>query len=120
MNKLLLADLGVLIHLAFVIFVVFGALLIIKWRWIISLHLPALFWAFYIEITGGICPLTPLENSLRSSSGESGYSGGFVEYYLIPVLYPAGLTKDVQLLLGIFLLGINILIYSRIIMKVRR
>lgn len=77
---MLLADLVVLIHLAFVIFAVLGALLIFKWRWIIFLHPPAVFWAVYIEITGGICPLTPLENSLRSKSGESGYSGEFIEY----------------------------------------
>ncbi len=116
----LLADLVVLLHLAFVIFAVLGALLISKWRWFIFLHPPAVFWAVYIEITGGICPLTPLENSLRSKSGEAGYSSGFVEYYIIPVLYPSGLTIDVQLLLGITLLVINMLIYWRLIMKVRR
>jgi hypothetical protein len=120
LSKLLLADLVVLIHLAFVIFAVLGALLIFKWRWIILLHLPAAFWAIYIEISGGICPLTPLENSLRSNSGESAYSGGFIEYYVLPVLYPSGLTKDVQLLLGITLLMINMIIYWLFFRQARR
>ena len=117
---MLLADLVVLVHLAFVIFAVFGALLIFKWRWIIFLHLPAVFWGIYIEITGGVCPLTPLENLLRSKSGKSGYSGGFIEYYITPVLYPSGLTGEIQHLLGITLLVINLLIYWRLVMKVRR
>ena len=120
MSNLLLADLVVLLHLTFVIFAISGALLIFKWRWIIFLHLPAFFWAVYIEITGAVCPLTPLENALRSNSGTSGYSGGFIEYYVVPVLYPAGLTKEIQLLLGITLLVINMIIYWRFFMKVHR
>lgn len=120
MSNLVLADLVVLFHLAFVIFAVLGALLIFKWHWIIFLHLPAAFWAVYIEFSGGICPLTPLENSLRRNSGEPGYSGGFVEYYIIPVLYPDELTREIQLLIGTALLVINIFIYWRIIMKARR
>lgn len=107
----ILADALVLLHLSFVIFAVTGALLAFKWRWIIWLHLPAAIWAAAIEFSGKICPLTPLENSLRVKSGEAGYTGGFVEHYLLPVLYPAGFTREIQLLLGISVLLVNMIIY---------
>lgn len=107
----ILADLVVLTHLAFVVFAVLGALLAFKWPRIIWLHVPAFLWAAAIEFAGWICPLTPLENSLRIKSGADGYSGGFVENYIIPLLYPAALTRDMQLLLGITVLIINAAIY---------
>lgn len=108
----LLADLVVLLHLAFVVFAVAGGLLVLRWRWVAWLHLPALAWAAFVEFSGRICPLTPLENTLRAAGGEAGYAGDFVEHYLLPVLYPVGLTQDVQLLLGAGLVVLNACVYG--------
>ncbi len=91
-----LADLVVLIHFSFVLFAVLGALLVIWWRKVLWLHLPAVVWAVWIEFSGKICPLTPLENWLRIRGGGSGYGGDFVGHYLMPILYPSGLTQKVQ------------------------
>ena len=107
----LLADAVVVVHLGFVMFVVCGGLLILWRRWAALIHLPAAAWGVCIELTGGICPLTPLENRLRALGGESAYSGDFVERYLMPVLYPPDLRRDVQVALGLFALGINVGIY---------
>ena len=106
------ADIVVIIHLSFVIFAVLGAVLIIWQRWIIWLHLPAFLWAVWIEITGGICPLTPLENWLRTKAGQGGYEGDFVATYLLPVLYPAGLTRNVQLISAIIVIVMNVGVYG--------
>ncbi|UCD78304.1 MAG: DUF2784 domain-containing protein [Desulfobacterales bacterium] len=111
----ILADLVVVIHLAFVIFVVAGAVSVIWWRLLVWLHLPALFWAVWIEFSGGICPLTPLENWLRLRGGQGGYQIGFVEQYLLPVLYPVGLTRSSQILLGILVIAINAAVYAVVI-----
>ena len=108
----LLADLVVFIHLAFVLFAVLGALLAIRWRKIIWLHLPAAVWAAWIEFSGKICPLTPLENWLRMRGGGSGYSGDFVGHYLMPILYPSGLTRKVQFILGGVVIGVNLIMYA--------
>jgi hypothetical protein len=108
----LLADVVVLIHLAFVLFAVLGALLIIRWRKVLWLHLPAAVWAAWIEFSGKICPLTPLENWLRMQGGGSGYAGGFVGHYLMPILYPSGLTPKVQFILGGVVIGVNLIIYG--------
>jgi hypothetical protein len=108
----LFADLVVLIHLAFVLFAVLGALLIIRWRKVLWLHLPAAVWAAWIEFSGKICPLTPLENWLRMQGGGSGYAGGFVGHYLMPILYPSGLTPKVQFILGGVVIGVNLIIYG--------
>ena len=110
-------DIVVLIHLTFVFFAVLGAVLIIWWRWIIWLHLPAFLWAIWIEFTGGICPLTPLENWVRIQAGQGGYEGDFVATYLLPVLYPAGLTCNVQFMLGMMVIVINVAIYGSIVYK---
>jgi hypothetical protein len=91
-----LAGAVVVIHLAFVLFVMLGGLLVRRWPRAAWAHLPAVAWGIWIEASGGICPLTPLENHLRGLGGEPGYSGGFVEHYLLPVLYPDGLTRGVQ------------------------
>jgi hypothetical protein len=107
-----LADLIVVCHLGFVLFVVLGGALALRWRRAAWLHLPALLWGAGIEFVHGICPLTPLENRLRRLGGEAGYSGGFVEHYLLPVLYPAGLTEDVQLALGAFVVLLNAAVYA--------
>ncbi|MCV6605114.1 MAG: DUF2784 domain-containing protein, partial [Porticoccaceae bacterium] len=110
----LLADLVVVIHLLFIPFAVFGALLVLRWRWLLWLHLPAITWVIVLELNSLICPLTPLENHLRHAAGEAGYSGGFIEHYLIPIIYPAGLTPAIQWTLGISALSLNLLLYGLI------
>lgn len=112
---LLLADIVVIIHLAFALFSVFGALLLIRWRKMIWLHLPAAVWAAWIEFSGKICPLTPLENWLRLQGGDIGYSGDFVRHYLLPLLYPSRLTREVQIILGTLVLGLNVAIYAYVL-----
>ena len=112
----LLADAVVVVHLMFVFFSVLGALLAIWWRKILWLHLPAAAWAAWIEFSGQICPLTPLENWLRREGGEAGYGIDFVGYYLLPILYPSGLSRKVQLVLGGVVIGVNILIYGTILL----
>jgi hypothetical protein len=90
-----LADLVVLMHLAFILFVVLGALLALRWRWIPWVQVPAALWGAVIEVGGWVCPLTPLENGLRERAGDAGYTGGFVEHYVLPVVYPGSLTRGV-------------------------
>jgi hypothetical protein len=109
-----LADATVALHLAFILFVVFGGFL--AWRktaWAI-VHLPAVAWVAFIEFTGSICPLTPLENALRERAGDAGYTGSFVDHYLLPVIYPAGLTPRLQLALGFAVVVLNVIVYWRI------
>jgi hypothetical protein len=116
----LLADAVLLLHLLFVAFVLGGGLLALRWRWMPWLHLPALAWGATVEFTGWICPLTPLENILRAAGGEAGYSGGFVEHYLLPMLYPAALTREAQWLLGGGLLAFNAVVYLLLWLRRRR
>jgi hypothetical protein len=115
-----LADLVVLVHGAFVAFVILGGFLVIRWRRLVWLHVPAATWGVLIEFGGWICPLTPLENTLRRRAGEAGYSGDFVEHYVLRALYPAGLTPRVQWMLGGFALAINVLAYSLVIWRRHR
>jgi Protein of Unknown function (DUF2784) len=114
------ADLVVLIHAAFVLFVVFGGLAVLRWRRMIWFHLPAALWGLLIELSGWICPLTHLENYLRRSEEGGGYSATFIEYYLEPILYPLGMTRHIQILLAIIALMINLLIYVYIWKSRRR
>lgn len=113
----LLAGLVVLFHLAFVLFAAAGALLALRWRWVPWLHIPAAAWAVSIEFSGGICPLTPLEHDLRATAGLHSYSGDFVARYLFPVLYPDGLTREAQVIIGLAVLtanlGLYIFVYTR-------
>src|SRR5580765_1724124 len=106
-----LADLVLVVHLAFVVFVLGGGLLTLKWRWIAWLHLPAALWGAIVEFTGWICPLTPLENWLRVQDGETPYSSDFIAQYLLPVLYPGDLTRNIQLLLGTVVIVLNVAVY---------
>ena len=106
-----LADLTLCTHASFVLFVIFGGLLVLRWRWIAWLHLPAALWGAIVEFTGWICPLTPLENWLRSQGGETSYRSDVIAQYLLPVLYPEGLTRDLQLLLGTGVVVLNTAIY---------
>jgi hypothetical protein len=107
----LLADLVLIIHLVFVIFVLCGGLLVLKWRWIARLHLPAAAWGAVVEFTGWICPLTPLENWLRVQGGEAGYEDDFTTRCLLPILYPVDLTRNIQLLLGTVVIVLNVAVY---------
>ncbi len=109
-----LADAVVVLHPGFVIFVVLGGLLVLRWRWVMWLHLPAAAWGALIEFAGWICPLTPLEKWLRREGGLGGYEGGFVEHYILPLLYPSALTRNVQLVLGAGVIVVNLLIYWRV------
>ena len=114
------ADLTLLIHLAFVLFVVFGGLLALRWRRAPWVHLPALAWGVFVETTGRICPLTPLENHFRSLAGEAGYAGGFVEHYLLALLYPAGLTQAAQWIVAGGVIVLNIVVYALALWQSRR
>lgn len=112
MGLRLLADLIVVLHATFVLFVVGGALLVAKWPRLLPVHLVCVAWGAYTEFTGTVCPLTPLENHLRRLAGESGYTGGFIEHYVIPVIYPAGLTPGLQLALGVLAVAVNVVAYA--------
>ena len=119
MGYRLLADGVLIVHLGFVAFVVIGALLAFRWPKLVWLHLPALFWGAYIEFSGRVCPLTPLENWLRIKGGMPGYSTGFVERYILPLIYPVNLTRNTQIILGLLVLGINVVIYGAIVIRYR-
>jgi hypothetical protein len=119
MGYRILADVVVGIHALFVAFVMLGGLLALRRPWVAALHLPAAVWGALIELRGWICPLTPLEKSLRAAAGEAGYQGGFIEHYLLPVLYPAGLTRNVQLVLGAAVIVVNVAIYAVVLQRAR-
>jgi len=106
-----LADLILCLHAGFVIFVIFGGLLVLRWRWIAWLHVPAIAWGAFVEFSGWICPLTPLENWLRAQGGDISYRSDFIAQYLLPVLYPGDLTRDLQLLLGTVVIVLNAAVY---------
>jgi hypothetical protein len=101
----------VVLHAAFILFAVFGGLLALRWRRAPLFHLPALAWGVAVEVAGWTCPLTPLENRLRRAAGDAGYGGGFVEHTLVPLVYPPGLDRDVQLWLGGLLALVNAAVY---------
>ena len=108
------ADVAVAFHMGFVLFVMVGGLLAFRWRWLMWLHAPAAIWGVVIELGGWICPLTPLENYLRERSGAAAYPGDFIEHYILPLLYPARLTRGDQVLLGSLALAVNLLVYWRL------
>ncbi|BAP40753.1 DUF2784 domain-containing protein [Pseudomonas sp. LJDD11] len=116
----LAADAVLVVHLLFIVFVLFGGLLVLRKPWLAVLHLPAVAWGAAVEFLHLYCPLTPLENHLRSLAGQQGYDGGFVEHYLIALIYPAGLTMQHQLWLGSVVLVINALAYSLVWRRWRR
>jgi hypothetical protein len=113
MLNLLLANTVVLIHFGFILFVIFGGFLLLKWRKLIWLHLPAALWGALIEFTGGFCPLTTLENRLRSPSGEN-YANSFIEHYIIPIIYPSVLTREIQVALGLAVILLNFFVYRKV------
>ena len=113
----LLADATVVLHLVFVVFVVAGGLLVLRWPRAAWLHVPAAAWGALIEFAGWICPLTPLENWLRRQGGQVAYSTSFVEHYLIPILYPQSLTHEMQWILGGFVLVVNVAVYAIVLRR---
>jgi hypothetical protein len=114
------ADLVVLLHLGFIGFAVAGGLLVLKWRSVAAIHIPAAVWGALVELQGWYCPLTPLEQYFRQAGGQSAYSGGFVERYLMPVLYPADLDREMQMLLGAAVIAINLVLYAWVVIRLQR
>jgi len=120
MSPAVLADAVLVIHGLFIVWAALGVIAVWRWPRLAVLHLPALAWAVWIEASGGVCPLTPLENSLRRAAGEAGYSGGFIEHYVGGIIYPAGLTREAQWLVAGALVLVNAVVYARILVRVRR
>jgi len=116
----LAADAVVLLHFGFILYVLLGGLLSYKWLWLLWLHLPAVVWGAVMSMAGWICPLTPLEIKLRAAGGGGHYSSGFIEHYILPVIYPAGLSRELQTTMGIALLMVNALVYSGLIIKYKK
>jgi len=108
----LAADAVLFIHLAFIVFALLGALIAVRWRWIPFIHIPAAAWGFFVELTGRICPLTYLENFLRVKAGLAGYTESFIEHYILAIIYPVGLTREIQLELAAVVIVVNITIYG--------
>ena len=113
-----LADLVILVHVAFIVFVLFGGLLALRWRWMPWAHLPVVVWGAAVELFGWVCPLTPLENVLRRAGGDLGYSVSFVERYLVPLVYPAELTRELQFLLSGAVVAVNAVVYFLVLRRV--
>jgi len=103
-----------ILHLAFIVFVLFGGLLVLRWPKVMYLHLPAAIWGVLIEFAGWWCPLTRWENHLLAQAGRAGYDGGFVAHYIMPIIYPAGLTRGLEIAIGAFVLILNLGIYVRV------
>lgn len=108
----LAANLLLLVHAAFILFVVLGGLLVLWKRWIAWIHIPVALYGIAIEWIGWICPLTPLENHFRRAAGEQGYSGSFIEQYLLALIYPVNYTPTLQWILGGLVLGVNLVVYA--------
>ena len=113
----LAANLLVLIHFGFILFVALGGLLVLKWRKIAYLHIPCVLWGALIEVGGWLCPLTPLELHLRQLAGEAGYAGGFIDHYVMPLVYPPGLTRGMQIWIGAIILVLNLCVYAWVVLN---
>ncbi|MFG0633436.1 DUF2784 domain-containing protein [Pseudomonas sp. xss_2] len=114
------ADTLVLLHLAFILLVLSGGLLVLKWRAAVLIHLPALAWGLAVELLHLRCPLTDWENRMRAAAGDAGYQGGFIEHYIWPLIYPAGLTPQIQIVFGLIVLVLNLGVYGYVIWRWRR
>lgn len=112
-----LADVVLVVHLAFILFVVVGGLAVARWPRVAWVHIPAAVWGALIELADWICPLTPLENWLRRKAGSGGYDEGFVEHYVLPIVYPAGLTRGIQLVLGFAVIAVNLAMYAWVLRR---
>ena len=108
----LFADVVLSAHLLFIVFVMAGGFIALRFRWITALHIPAVFWATYVELSGHLCPLTVIENGFREAAGDTGYGGSFIEHYLVPIIYPAGLTRDIQFILATIVIFTNAAAYG--------
>ena len=117
MTAHLAANLLVLVHFAFILFVVLGGLLVLRWPKVAYGHLPCALWGFLVESCGWICPLTPLEWRLLERAGRSGYAGGFIEHHILPLVYPAELTRGMQIGFGVSILVVNLLVYGSLVVK---
>lgn len=113
----LVADIIVLAHLGFILFVALGGILVVKWGKVAFLHLPCALWGMLIAWGGWICPLTPLEMHFRQLAGQAGYTGRFVDHYVMPIVYPEGLTRGMQIAFGVTILTVNLLVYARVLVK---
>ena len=116
----LLADLVLALHACFILFVVLGGLLVLQWPRMAWVHVPAVFWGVVVEMTGWVCPLTPLEVSFRRAAGGTGYDTTFLERYLVPLIYPSTLTREVQVALGVLVLTFNLAVYGVVLQRTRR
>ncbi|PHN24958.1 DUF2784 domain-containing protein [Pseudomonas sp. ICMP 561] len=114
------ADAVLVVHLLFIVFVLFGGLLVLRWRWVMVLHIPAMLWGAVVEFFHLYCPLTPLENALRVRAGGEGYEAGFIEHYLVALIYPAGLTPQIQLWLGAIVVVSNLAVYCWLVIRLWR
>jgi hypothetical protein len=120
MSDRILADTVLLLHGLFIVFAVAGGLLVWRWPRLAWLHLPAVAWAVWVEWAGWICPSTPLENAFRRAAGQAGYGGGFIEHYLLGLIYPEGLTRGAQIALGTLVVLLNLVVYGRLLRARRR
>jgi hypothetical protein len=111
------ADLLVVIHFAFIAFVVLGGLLVLKWGRVAILHIPCALWGVLIILNGWGCPLTPLERHFREAAGGVGYTGGFIDHYVMPLIYPAGMTRGIQISLGVIVLVVNLCVYGFVVVN---
>jgi hypothetical protein len=114
------ADLLVVAHLLFIVFAFAGGIAVLRWHWLALVHLPVALWATVVEWMGWLCPLTPLENELRMAAGEAGYSGGFIAHYIVSIVYPSGLTRELQWLLAALVVLVNAAIYAVLLVRLRR
>ena len=114
------ADAVLVLHALFVLFVVAGGVLVRRWPRLAWLHLAAVAWAVWVSAAGRICPLTPLENALRRAAGQAGYGNGFIEHYLLALLYPGGLTREMQIGLGAFVVVLNLAVYATLYLRRQR
>jgi len=115
----LLADAVLVVHFLFIVFVVVGGFLALRWPRVAWLQVPCAVYGLLIELEGWICPLTPLENRLRREGGQAGYEGGFIEHYLLPIVYPGGLTREIQVLLGVGVVAVNLVAYALVLRRHR-
>lgn len=120
MSYRFLADSVLVLHLLFIGFVIFGGLIALRFAWVAAIHIPAACWGIFVELTGKVCPLTTLEVGLRRAAGDAGYSDSFIEHYLLPIIYPAGLTRNIQFWLAGFVILANAAIYGWFIFRLWR
>ena len=115
-----MADLIVLVHLLFIVFAMGGGILVLRWPRLMALHLPCVAWAVLVEVMSWPCPLTRYENLFRDRYGAGGYEGAFIDQYLIPIIYPAGLTPRIQLWIGLTVFAVNAILYGLLVMRLQR